>query len=71
MLNLEIVQLMSIFIYIIIKSQIYDISEHCKIIKSFTKYITKASMIGYYYSIVEVNVKYIQSIQNVKELIKS
>ena len=70
MLNLEIDQLMSIFIYIIIKSQIYDISVHCKIIKSFTTCITKASMIGYYYSTVEASVKYIQSIENVKELIK-
>ena len=70
LLNLEIDQLMSIFIYIIIKSQIYDISVHCKIIKSFTTCITKASMIGYYYSTVEASVKYIQSIENVNELIK-
>ena len=70
-LNLEIDQLMSIFIYIIIKSQIYDISVHCKIIQSFTTCITKASMIGYYYSTVEASVSYIQSINNVKELIKN
>ena len=70
MLNLEIDQLMSIFIYIIIKSQIYHISVHCKIIKIFTTYITKASIIGYYYSTVEESVKYIQSIENVKEVIK-
>ena len=69
-LNLEIDQLMTIFIYIIIKSQIYDISVHCKIIQSFTTCITKASMIGYYYSTVEASVSYIQSINNIKELIK-
>ena len=69
-LNLEIDQLMTIFIYIIIKSQIYDISVHCKIIQSFTTRITKASMIGYYYSTVEASVSYIQSINNIKELIK-
>ena len=53
LLNLEIDQLMTIFIYIIIQSQIEDISVHCKIIKSFTTCITKASMIGYYYSTVK------------------
>lgn len=71
LLNLEIDQLMAIFIYIIIKSQIFDISVHCKIIKSFTTCITKASMIGYYYSTVEASVSYIQSIKNVKELLKN
>lgn len=71
LLNLEIDQLMIIFIYIIIKSQIYDIAVHCKIIKSFTTCITKASMIGYYYSTVEASVMYLQSIQNIKELLKN
>ena len=71
LLNLEIDQLMTIFIYIIIQSQIEDISVHCKIIKSFTTCITKASMIGYYYSTVEASVSYISSINNVKELIKN
>ena len=71
LLNLEIDQLMTIFIYIIIKSQIYDISVHCKIIKSFTTCITKASMIGYYYSTVEASVSYIQSIDNINQLFKN
>ena len=70
LLNLEGDQLMSIFIYIIIKSQIYDISVHCQIIKNFTTCITNASMIGYYYSTVEASVVYIQSIDNEKELYK-
>ena len=71
LLNLEIDQLMTIFIYIIIKSQIYDISVHCKIIKSFTTCITKASMIGYYYSTIEASVSYIQSIDNINQLFKN
>ena len=71
LLNLEIDQLMTIFIYIIIQSQIYDIGVHCKIIKSFTTCITKASMIGYYYSTVEASVLYISSINDIKELIKN
>ena len=71
LLNLEIDQLMTIFIYMIIQSQIYDIGVHCKIIKSFTTCITKASMIGYYYSTVEASVLYISSINDIKELIKN
>ena len=70
LLNLEIDQLMAIFIYIIIQAQISDICVHCKMIKSFTTCITKASMIGYYYSTVEASVQYIASIKDVKELIK-
>ena len=71
LLNLEIDQLMTIFIYIIIQSQIPDISVHCKIIKSFTTCITKASVIGYYYSTVEASVTYIASINDIKELFKN
>ena len=71
LLNLEIDQIMTIFIYIIIQSQIEDIGVHCKIIKSFTTCITKASMIGYYYSTVEASVQYISSTNNVEELIKN
>ena len=71
LLNLEIDQLMTIFIYIIIQSQITDISVHCKIIKSFTTCITKASMIGYYYSTVEASVQYISSLNNIEEFFKN
>ena len=70
LLNLEIDQLMAIFIYIIIQAQIPDICVHCKMIKSFTTCITKASMIGYYYSTVEASVQYIASLKDAKELIK-
>ena len=71
LLNLGIDQLMAIFIYIIIKAQIFDISAHCKIIKSFTTCLTQASMIGYYYSTVEASVLYIQSIKNINDLFKN
>ena len=71
LLNLEIDQLMTIFIYIIIKAQIPDICVHGKMIKSFTTGITKASMIGYYYSTVEASIQYISSVNDVKELYKN
>ena len=70
LLNLEMDQLMAIFIYIIIQSQINNINVHCKIIKSFTTCLTKASMIGYYYSTVEAGVQYISSKDNIQELFK-
>ena len=71
LLKLEIDQLMAIFIYIIIQAQIPDICVHCKMIKSFTTGITKASMIGYYYSTVEASIQYISSVNDVKELYKN
>ena len=70
LLGIEAEQLMSIFIYIIIKAKIKDIIIHCKLIRLFTTSMTKSSMIGYYYSNAEASVTYIQSIKNVKDLYK-
>ena len=70
-LNIEAEEIMTIFIYIIIKAQIYDIAVHCKIIQSFTTFNTKSSMIGYYYSTVEAGVTYIKTLENTKELFKN
>ena len=67
-LNIEAEQIMTIFIYIIIKSGITDIAVHCKMIKLFTTCTTKASMIGYYYSTVEASITYIQTLKNIQEL---
>ena len=70
LLGIEAEQLMTIFIYIIIKAQIKDIMVHCKLIQLFTTSMTKSSMIGYYYSNAEASVTFIQSLKNVKELYK-
>ena len=70
-LGIEAEQIMTIFIYIIIKSGITDIFVHCKMIKLFTTCITKSSMIGYYYSTVEASIMYIRTLKNVNELFKN
>ncbi len=70
LLGIEAEQLMTIFIYIITKAKIKDIIVHCKLIQLFTTSMTKSSMIGYYYSNAEASVTYIQSIKNVKDLLK-
>ena len=70
LLGIEAEQLMTIFIYIIIKAQIKDILVHCKLIQLFSTSMTKSSMIGYYYSNADASVTFIQSLKNVKELYK-
>ena len=70
LLGIEAEQLMTIFIYIIIKAQIKDILVHCKLIQLFSTSMIKSSMIGYYYSNAEASVTFIQSLKNVKELYK-
>ena len=70
-LGIEAEQIMTIFIYIIIKSGITDIFVHCKMIKYFTTCTTKSSMIGYYYSTIEASITYIKTLQNIEELFKN
>lgn len=70
-LGIEAEQIMTIFIYIIIKSGITDIFVHCKMIKYFTTCTTKSSMIGYYYSTIEASITYIKTLKNVDELFKN
>ena len=70
LLGVEAEQLMTIFIFILLKAQINDIVVHCKIIQLFTTSVIKSSMIGYYYSNAEASVSYIKNIKNIKELLK-
>ena len=70
-LGIEAEQIMTIFIYIIIKSGITDIFVHCKMIKYFTTCTTKSSMIGYYYSTIEASITYIKTLKNIDELFQS
>ena len=68
LLGIEAEQIMTIFIYIIIKSGLTDIFVHCKMIKYFTTSTTQTSMIGYYYSTIEASITYIRDLKNVDEL---
>ena len=70
-LGIEAEQIMTIFIYIIIKSGITDIFVHCKMIKYFTSCTTKSSMIGYYYSTIEASITYIKTLKNIDELFQN
>ena len=70
-LSIEAEQIMTIFIYVIIKSGISNIFVHCKLIKLFTTCTTNSSMIGYYYSTVEASIMYIKTLKDVDELFKN
>ena len=70
LLGIEAEQLMTIFIFILLKTQINDMLVHCKLIQLFTTSVIKSSMVGYYYSNAEASVSYIQKLKNVKELLK-
>ena len=70
-LNIEAEQIMTIFIYIIIKSGIIDIFVHCKMIKLFTTCTTKSSTIGYYYATAEASIMFIKTLKNIDELFKN
>ena len=70
-LSIEAEQIMTIFIYVIIKSGISNIFVHCKLIKLFTTCTTKSSMIGYYYSTVEASIMYIRTLKDIEELFKN
>ena len=66
-------ELMSLFINLIIKSQMPEILLHQKIINEFTTRTTKASMIGYYYTTFDAAIKYIQknTLKDKEEIIQN
>ena len=69
-LSIEGDELMTIFLYIIIKSQMPEISIFAKMIKNFTTSTTKLTTIGYYYSTLEVTIFYIEQLTDIKKVIK-
>ena len=69
-LSIEGDELMTIFLYIIIKSQMPEISIFAKMIKNFTTSTTKLTTIGYYYSTLEATIVYIEQLTDTKEVIK-
>jgi len=69
LLNINADELMTIFIYILIKSEINDLLVHSKIIKDFTTSATRSSVIGYYYTTLEASLCFILSINDKSELL--
>lgn len=59
LLNIDADELMSIFIYIIIKAQMPNLIIHMKMIKEFTTCITKTTMMGYYFVTLDASIIYI------------
>ena len=66
LLSIDADELMSIFIYIIIKSQFPEILIHSKIIKDFTTCVSKNTMMGYYYVTLDASILYIWDIKDKK-----
>lgn len=61
-------EIMTIFLYIIIKSQMPEILLYCKIIKNFTTQFTKGFNLSYNYTLLEASLEYIIGLNNIKEL---
>lgn len=60
LLNINADELVTIFIYIVIKSQKADLLIDLLFIKEFTTTLFRASMLGYYYTTLECAILYIQ-----------
>lgn len=56
--------LMNIFDYIVVKTQMGDLLTHMKFVKSFTSTATRSTMIGYYFSTLEISVNYMNSLKD-------
>ena len=67
-LFIEADEIMTIFLYIIIQSQMPEILLYCKIINNFTTEFTKAFNIAYNYTLLEASLDYIIGIKDIKEL---
>jgi len=70
LLNIDADELMTIFIYIVIKSQMSELLVHSKFIKEFTTCTTRASMMGFYFTTLEASLIYILSVNDKSELLK-
>ena len=59
LLNIDADELMSIFIYIILKSQMSSLLVHMKLIKEFTTSVAKNTMVGYYFVTLDASIMFI------------
>ncbi len=67
-LFIEADEIMNIFLYIIIQTQIADILLYCKIIDNFTTQFTKGFNISYNYTLLEASIEYINGLKDINEL---
>ena len=70
-LFIEADEIMTIFLYIIIQSQMPDILLYCKIINNFTTQFTKGFNIAYNYTLLEASVDYINDLKDINDISKN
>lgn len=68
LLSIDADELMTIFIYVIIKANMPDLLIHAKFIKEFTTSNSKSTMIGYYFTTIEAAIIYILSVKDKESL---
>ena len=69
-LSIEADEIMAIFLFIVIRSQMPEIIIFSKMITNFTTPGTRAFSISYNFTLLEASLEYLSSIRNLKELIK-
>ena len=67
-LFIEADEIMSIFLYIMIQSQMAEMVLFCKIINNFTTQFTKGFSIAYNYTLLEASMDFIKDVKDIKEL---
>ena len=70
LLCIEADELMTIFLFIIVKSKMPELAIFAKMIKHFTTSTTRGTMIGYYYTTLEATIAYVEELKDVNEVIK-
>ena len=70
LLCIEADELMTIFLFIIVKSKMPELAIFAKMIKHFTTSTTRGTMIGYYYTTLEATIAYIEELKDINEVIK-
>lgn len=68
LLNIDADELMTIFIYVVIKSHMPELLIHAKFIKEFTTSNSRSTMIGYYFTTLEASIIYILSVKDKDDL---
>lgn len=67
LLSIDADELMTIYIYLIIHSQMPEIFIHSAFVKYFTTSYTKSNMVGYYYSTLEGSLEFLLSINTLND----
>jgi hypothetical protein len=69
-LSIEVDEMMAIFLFIVIKTQMPEIIIFSKMITNFTTPSTRSFSISYNFTLLEASLEYISSIRNLKDLVK-